>query len=126
MVYVVQYFNPIGNCECVEHVEAENPLMAAFITHASNWTPQKEFDFNDYDVSEYYPDYIINESNVKWNKEESLKALEKAKKDYVIEQWKWCYIKNNDIDELVADCNRKFSIEREAVENIIKDMYDGQ
>lgn len=122
MIYVVQYFNPIGNCECVRHVEAENPLMAAFIAHASNWTPQKEFDFNDYDVSEHGPDYIINESNIKWSKEESSRALEKAKKEYVTEQWKWYYKNTNDVDELVDDCNRQFPIGRAAVESIIKDL----
>lgn len=120
-LYTVNYFNPIGNCECVEHVKATCPLGAAFIAHASNWTPQREFDFDDYNVTEFYPDYFRTLEDVKWTELEAATALKKAMETYVLDQWRWCYKKTNDVDELTADCNDKFEIKKEEVEKILRE-----
>ena len=34
MIYTVTYFNPLGNCDNVTHVEANTEVDAALIAHA--------------------------------------------------------------------------------------------
>ena len=47
MIYSVEYFNPIGNCDNVVHVEASDEFEAALIAHAECWSMTKKFDFSD-------------------------------------------------------------------------------
>ena len=37
MVYTVTYFNPLGNCDNIAYVEANNEVDAALIAHAEFW-----------------------------------------------------------------------------------------
>ena len=120
-IYVVHFFDYVANCESVVHVKASCEMEAAFIAHATTWTPQKEFDFDDYTVYEYYPDSYLTQENVKWTELEAAKAIKKAMEKYVIENWNLCYKKKGDIDGLVEDCNSKFKIEEESVMKIIKE-----
>ena len=121
-IYVVHFFNYIANCESVSHVEASCEMEAAFIAHASFWKPQREFDFDDYTVYEYYPDNYLTRESVRWTDLESAEAIKKAMEKYVIENWNYCYKKDNDIDGLLEDCNSKFEITKESVLSIIKEL----
>lgn len=123
-IYVVHFFNFFfnKNCESVCHVEASCEMEAAFIAHASFWKPQREFDFDDYTVYEYYPDSYLTRESVRWTDLESAEAIKKAMKKYVIENWNYCYKKKNDIDGLLEDCNSKFEITKENVLSIIREL----
>ena len=44
MVYTVTYFNPLGNCDNIAYVEANNEVDAALIAHADFWAASKSFD----------------------------------------------------------------------------------
>lgn len=121
-IYVVHFFDYIANCESVCHVGASCEMEAAFIAHASSWKPQKEFDFDDYTVYEYYPDDYLTRESVRWTDLEAAEAIKKAMEKYVIENWNYCYKKDNDIDGLLEDCNSKFEITKENVLSIIKEL----
>ena len=121
-IYVVHHFNYIANCESVDHVEASCEMEAAFIAHTSFWKPQREFNFNDYTVYEYYPDSYLTRESVRWTDLESAEAIKKAMEKYVIENWNLCYKRDNDIDGLLEDCNSKFEITKESVLSIIKEL----
>lgn len=62
MIYTVTFFNPIGNCDNVTHVEADNEVDAALIAHAEAWAASKPFDLYDYHVLEYESGYVIRKS----------------------------------------------------------------
>lgn len=117
MVYTVTYFNPLGNCDNVIHVEADNEVDAALIAHADFWVTSKPFNLSDYNVVEYSPEYVVRKEDILekgkkrqdgWTedilKEKKLQAL----KEYVLEDWKYG---EKSLDELKTDVIDKFGTE---------------
>lgn len=107
MVYAVEYFNPIGNCDNVVHVEAPNEFEAALIAHAENWSKDKKFDFSDYNVSEYDPEYIIKKEDIfkrkhtSWTSEDFESILNESLTEWLRDEWKYGYSKiENGLEEL--------------------------
>ena len=43
MIYTVTYFNPVGNCDNIAYVEADNDVDVALIAHAGFWAASKPF-----------------------------------------------------------------------------------
>lgn len=122
MIYTVTFFNPIGNCDNVTHVEADTEVDAALIAHADFWVTSKPFNLSDYNVVEYSPEYVIRKEDILekgkkrqdgWTedilKEKKIQAL----KEYVLEGWKYGYKKYGEkgLDELKAAVINKFGTE---------------
>ena len=116
------FFNPIGNCDNVTHIEADTEVDAALIAHADFWVTSKPFDLSNYNVVEYSPEYVVKKEDILekgkkrqdgWTedilKEKKLQAL----KEYVLEDWKYGYKKYGEkgLDELKADVIDKFGAE---------------
>ena len=64
MIYTVTFFNPIGNCDNVTHVEADTEVDAALIAHADFWVTSKPFNLSDYNVVEYSPEYVVRKEDI--------------------------------------------------------------
>lgn len=108
VVYAVEYFNPLGNCDNVVHVEAPNEFEAAFIAHADTWTKNKKFDFSDYNVSEYDPEYIIKKEDIfkrkhtSWTSEDFESTLNESLTEWLRYKWKYGYSKiENGLEKLI-------------------------
>ena len=43
MIYTVNYFNPVGNCDNIAYIEADNDVDVALIAHAGFWAASKPF-----------------------------------------------------------------------------------
>lgn len=97
MIYAVEYFNPVGNCDNVVHVEAPNEFEAALIAHAYTWSKDKKFDFSDYNVSEYDPEYIIKREDIfkrkhtSWTPEVFESTLNERLTEWLRDEWKYGY-----------------------------------
>lgn len=83
MIYTVTYFNPLGNCDNIAYVEANNEVDAALIAHADFWVASKSFDLSDYHVLEYEPVYVIRKSDI-LEKGQSKKAV--GQKSFLIKR----------------------------------------
>lgn len=115
MIYTVNYFNPIANCENVVHVKADSELEACLIAHAQMWTSQKEFDFNDYDACEYNESYIITKEDIKhWTNDELNIAKEKAINDFIKDEYKYC---KNYYDDFINACKYKLGLNEDEIKN---------
>ena len=97
-IYSVCYFNPIGNCDNVVHVEANGEFDAALIAHMDGWVPEKECDISDYNVSTYSPEYVITKNDIFkrrqgqcWTKEKYKELKEKTLKKWLQDEWKYGY-----------------------------------
>ena len=121
MVYSVEYFNPIGNCDNVVHVEADNELDAALIAHTNAWTSQKEFDFSDYHVCEFDQDYIIKKFGSHWTDKQIADAREKAIRDYIKEDWKY-YKRDGYKSDFYNICKIELGLEEEQTRKIIAEI----
>ena len=117
MIYTVSYFNPLGNCENVTHVEADNEVDAALIAHADFWVTSKPFFLEDYSVSYYSPADIITKDKIYerhgrggWNEETFLEKKKEALKVSVLEDWKYCYKKDGlkGLEDLTEDITDKY------------------
>lgn len=64
MIYSVTFFNPLGNCDNIAHVEADNEVDAALIAHTDFWATSKPFSLSDYNVSEYSPEYVVKKEDI--------------------------------------------------------------
>jgi hypothetical protein len=100
MIYSVTFFNPLGNCDNIAHVEADNEVDAALIAHADFWATSKPFCLSDYNVSEYSPEYVVKKEDIfekgkkrdeGWTEEVFEEKKAKALEDYVLENWKYGY-----------------------------------
>lgn len=117
MIYSVEYFNPIGNCDNVVHVEASNEFEAALIAHADFWSVEKEFDLSDYNVSEYDPEYIIKKEDVfkrnytSWTPEAFESTLNASLIEWLKDEWKYGYSKvENGLAELTDEYKIKSGV----------------
>lgn len=120
MIYTVTYFNPLGNCDNVTHVEADNEVDAALIAHADFWVTSKAFDLSDYNVVEYSPEYIVRKEDILekgkkqqdgWTEDILKEKKMQALKEYVLEDWKYGYKKYGEkgLKDLKNDVAYKFS-----------------
>lgn len=107
VIYSVEYFNPVGNCDNVVHVEATNEFEAALIAHVDTWSKDKKFDFSDYNVSEYDPEYIIKKEDIfkrkrtSWTPEDFESTLNESLTKWLKDEWKYGYSKTeNGLAEL--------------------------
>lgn len=119
MIYTVTYFNPLGNCDNVTHVEADNEVDAALIAHADFWVTSKPFDLSDYNVVEYSPEYVVKKENILekgkkqqdgWTEDILKEKKMQALKEYVLEDWKYGYKKYGEkgLKDLQNDVAYKF------------------
>ena len=121
MIYSVEYFNPIGNCDNVVHVEADNELDAALIAHTNAWTAQKEFDFSDYHVCEFDPEYILRKFGSHWTDKQITDAREKSIRDYIKEDWKY-YKRDGHESDFYNICKIELGLEEEQTRKIIAEI----
>ena len=120
MIYTVSYFNPIGNCDNVVHVEANSELEACLIAHAQFWTPTKKFDLSDYNAYEYSNNYIIRKENIThWTEEQLKNAKKNAIEEYVKDNYK--YYKNK-MDDFLMECKETLGIEPKEVYEVIEQL----
>lgn len=117
MIYSVEYFNPIGNCDNVVHVEASDEFEAALIAHAECWSMTKKFDFSDYNVSEYDPEYIIKKEDVfkrkhtSWTPEAFESTLNASLAEWLKDEWEYGYSKvENGLAELIDEYKIKSGV----------------
>ena len=117
VIYSVEYFNPIGNCDNVVHVEASNEFEAALIAHADMWSMTKKFDFSDYNVSEYDPEYIIKKEDIfkkkhtSWTPEAFESTLNDSLIEWLKDEWKYGYSKvENGLAELADEYKIKSGV----------------
>lgn len=119
MIYTVTYFNPLGNCDNITYVEADNEVDAALIAHADFWVASKPFDLSDYHVLEYEPDCVVRKSDILekglkreggWTEELLDKKKNEALQEYVLDDWRLAYKKYGEkgLDELKANIVDKF------------------
>ena len=122
MIYTVTYFNPLGNCDNVTHVKADNEVDAALIAHADFWVTSKPFNLSDYNVVEYSPEYVVKKEDILdkgkkrqdgWTEDILKEKKMQVLKEYVIEDWKYGYKKHGEkgLDELKAAVIDKFGAE---------------
>ena len=122
MIYTVTFFNPIGNCDNVIHVEADTEVDAALIAHADFWVTSKPFNLSDYNVAEYSPEYVVRKEDILekgkkrqdgWTEDTLKEKKMQALKEYVLEDWKYDYKKYGEkgLDELKAAVIDKFGAE---------------
>lgn len=120
MLYTVSYFNPIGNCDNVVHVEADFELEACLIAHAQYWTPTKKFDLSNYNAYEYSNDYIIRKENIThWTEEQLENAKNNAIKEFIKDNYKYY---ENKMDDFLMKCKETLRIESKEVYNIIEQL----
>ena len=118
VIYTVEYFNPLGNCDNVVHVEAANEFEAALIAHPDFWSVEKEFDLSDYNVSEYDPEYIIKKEDIfkrerkGWDELYFERILNHSIDEWLNDEWKYGYSKSeNGLVELRNYYKNKTGIE---------------
>ena len=120
MLYTVSYFNPIGNCDNVVHVEADSELEACLIAHADFHRPITKFDLSDYNCYEYSNEYIIRKEDIKgWSEEQLENAKNNAIKEFIKDNYK--YYKNK-MDDFLMECKETLRIEHKEVYNIIEQL----
>lgn len=120
MLYTVSYFNPLGNCDNIVHVEADSELEACLIAHAQYWTPTKKFDLSDYNAYEYSNDYIIRKENIThWTEEQLKNAKNDAIKEFIKDNYKYY---ENKMDDFLMECKETLGIEPKEVYNIIEQL----
>ena len=117
VIYSVEYFNPIGNCDNVVHAEASDEFEAALIAHAECWSMTKKFDFSDYNVSEYDPEYIIKKEDIfkkkhtSWTPEAFESTLNASLAEWLKDEWKYGYSKvENGLAELIDEYKIKSGV----------------
>ena len=116
MLYTVSYFNPLGNCDNIVHIEANSELEACLIAHADFHRPITKFDLSDYNCYEYSNEYIIRKEDIKgWSDEQ----LENAIKEFIKDNYK--YYKNK-MDDFLMKCKETLRIEPKEVYNIIEQL----
>ena len=119
MIYTVTYFNPLGNCDNITHVEADNEVDAALIAHADFWVTSKPFDLSDYNVVEYSPEYVVRKEDILekgkkrqngWTEDILKEKKMQALKEYVLTDWKYGYKKYGEkgLKDLQNDVAYKF------------------
>lgn len=120
MIYTVSYFNPIGNCDNVVHVEADSELEACLIAHADFHRPFVKFNLSDYHCCEYSDEYIIRKEDIKgWSEEQLGNAKNNAIKEFIKDNYK--YYKNK-MDDFLMECKETLGIEPKEVYNIIEQL----
>lgn len=120
MLYTVSYFNPIGNCDNVVHVEADSELEACLIAHADFHRPFVKFDLSDYNCYEYSNEYIIRKENIKgWSEEQLENTKNDAIKEFIKDNYKYY---ENKMDDFLMGCKETLGIEPKEVYNIIEQL----
>lgn len=120
MIYTVSYFNPLGNCDNIVHVEADSELEACLIAHADFHRPITKFDLSDYNCYEYSNEYIIRKEDIKgWSEEQLENAKNNAIKEFIKDNYK--YYKNK-MDDFLMECKETLRIEPKEVYNIIEQL----
>ena len=121
MLYTVSYFNPLGNCDNVVHVEANSELEACLIAHAEFWSPMRKFRLSDYDAWEYSDEYIIRKEDIKnsWTEEQLENAKKNAIKEYIKDYYK--YYKDK-MEDFLSECKEKLGIEPKEVYEVIEQL----
>lgn len=120
MLYTVSYFNPLGNCDNIVHVEANSELEACLIAHADFHRPITKFDLSDYNCYEYSNEYIIRKEDIKgWSEEQLENAKNDAIKEFIKDNYK--YYKNK-MDDFLMECKEILRIEPKEVYNIIEQL----
>jgi len=120
MLYTVSYFNPLGNCDNIVHVEADYELEACLIAHADFHRPITKFDLSDYNCCKYSDEYIIRKEDIKgWSEEQLENAKNDAIKEFIKDNYK--YYKNK-MDDFLMECKETLGIEPKEVYNIIESL----
>ena len=83
MIYTVTFFNPIGNCDNITHVEADNEVDAALIAHADFWVTSKPFNLSDYKIENYDMKNLLT-ANLIYN--DTTDMIDNDKSIYVLEE----------------------------------------
>ena len=120
MIYTVSYFNPLGNCDNIVHVEADSELEACLIAHADFHRPITKFDLSDYNCYEYSNEYIIRKEDIKrWSDKQLENAKNNAIKEFIKDNYK--YYKNK-MDDFLMERKETLGIEPKEVYNIIEQL----
>lgn len=120
MLYTVSYFNPLGNCDNIVHVEADSELEACLIAHADFHRPFVEFDLSDYHCCEYSDKYIIRKEDIKgWSEEQLENSKNNAIKEFIKDNYK--YYKNK-MDDFLMECKETLGIEPKEVYEVIEQL----
>lgn len=120
MIYTVSYFNPLGNCDNIVHIEANSELEACLIAHADFHRPFGEFDLSDYHCCEYSDKYIIRKEDIKgWSEEQLKNAKNDAIKEFIKDNYKDY---KNKMDDFLMECKETFEIEPKEVYKVIEEL----
>jgi len=123
-VYVVNWFNYIGNADMTSFVKSDSELEAALIVHSNFWTTQRKFDFSDYQVSEFEDYSILERKDSRWTDEEFNTSKENAIKEYIENEFKYYKDTEENREYFVRDCREKLDIDEDRTKELIKELCD--
>ena len=120
MIYIVSYFNPLGNCDNIVYVEADSELEACLIAHADFHRPIVKFDLSDYNCYEYSNEYIIRKEDIKrWSDKQLENAKNDAIKEFIKDNYKYY---ENKMDDFLMECKETLGIVPKEVYKIIAQL----